>query len=167
MRNIHIILLTVCLFSFIPEVEARIFESELDFSQRFGQPSGKVTKAEFGSRLCRYVKDDWLIQAWFLNGKCHQVKYSKVKFPRPNDEQITALLNSNSADCTWVKMKRNTPISELIVPSTAITYFVRSDDKALCVRNSMGATFKSLEWIQFEADATKERKAKETAIPQF
>ena len=149
--------------------EARLADSYSDLVQRFGKPDSAAKPGPHNSHLLRFRKDGWIIQTWFIDGRCHQITYMKAGIPSPTKDQITALMNSNSAGFTWKRHTRDltTGITNLILPSISHHEFVRSDQQASCRKNTNGATFKSGRWIELEAAASAAKKAADTAVPKF
>ncbi len=149
--------------------DARLADGYSDLVQRFGKPDSAAKPGDYGSHLLRFQKDGWIIQTWLIDGRCDQITYMKAGIPSPTTDQITALMNSNSAGFTWKRHTKDltTGITNLILPSISQHEFVRSDQQASCRKNSNGATFKSGRWIKLESQADAAKRKTDTAVPKF
>lgn len=166
--RVFLLIIFLSLWSF-HGADARLADGYSDLVRRFGKPDSAAKPGDYGSHLLRFRKDGWIIQTWLIDGHCHQITYMKSGVPRPTSDQITALMKSNSAGFTWKRHTRDltTGITNLILPSITQHEFVRSDQQALCRKNSNGATFQSGYWIKLESQAKAAKQKKDTAVPKF
>ncbi|MDF1811302.1 MAG: hypothetical protein P1V20_03785 [Verrucomicrobiales bacterium] len=145
----------------------RLYESELELSQRFGPPVSRATSGNYGSRLLNYRKDKWSIRAWLVNDQCQQISYSFLGGARPTSDQINALVNSNSDGHTWSVNRGKISAVNILLPSIATSYYVRSDEEAYCQTTTFGATFKTATWLSSEERVRQQKVASQREIPRF
>ena len=166
-KNAHLvaILLILCSLS----ADARLNDSRLDLTQRFGQPRAEKMDQFFGSRECTFSHDGWTIRAWLINGRCHRISYSNSAAGSAGmtEAQIVSLMESNADGATWKKDLSQENMATVLMGRFTNHHYSRSDQKAYCVKGGSSLTFKSDHWITLEVRAKAEKMGPATAVPDF
>ncbi|MDF1753461.1 MAG: hypothetical protein P1U89_11850 [Verrucomicrobiales bacterium] len=145
----------------------RLSESELALSQRYGPPKTRPAKGPYGSRALTYSQDGWLVQAWFINDRCHQIKYSKIGAGRLSPEEVNLLLSSNGEGLSWKKEPIPLTVAHIILPSLSIVNYTRADGHVRCEKHSSMMVIRSGFWAN-EMDRDSKRKEEEKRkVPNF
>jgi hypothetical protein len=145
----------------------RLNESQLELSQRFGQQQSEKTNQAFGSTECTFKHDGWLIQAWIINGACHQITYMKFPMSQLTDSHIAALMESNSDGKSWDRAAASLSLANLLMGSFLPSEYVRSDRQAAFTKSMFSVTFKNAHWWGLEQLAKGQKQALREAVPQF
>ena len=148
--------------------EARLFESRLELTQRFGTFTKVPGTGSYKSEQYRFSKDGWTINAWLINDECHCITYHVPTSAHLSAEQMAAVMTSNASDGKWEEVtETSTAILMLPFRQYLIRKFVRSDKAAWCSKLASSITFTSSRWERFKKDAEDARITKREAVPSF
>lgn len=145
---------------------ARLNETRLDLSQRFGPPVSEKRNQHFGSTEYTFRYEGWTIRAYLINGSCAHITYALTS-ARLTDAQVAALMESNGDGHSWSRDASKLDVAQLIMPSYTLHTFVRSDGGASCTKGSSNIAFSTRAWLELEPEKKAQRAAAKAAVPQF
>tara|TARA_R110002096_G_scaffold318022_1_gene512386 strand:+ start:373 stop:1596 length:1224 start_codon:yes stop_codon:yes gene_type:complete len=130
--------------------QARLGDSRLDLTQRYGQPISEQPDQLFGSHLFTFHHEGWTIQAYLLNGRCQAISHTNSGSALSTYEQIENLKAQNSQGQAWYQAGQKMASATNNWAVISQIHYPRADHQAYLLRMKNGVFFKSAHWKQLE-----------------